>query len=83
MRIGHLPQCHGDSLRLQVQREGDYIALPETKEFLKAAASKAQIAIGESEPAQKVVKDVRAGSIWTSGECGRACRSPGRACRRK
>jgi acetolactate decarboxylase len=34
---GHLLQCRGADLRLQIQREGDYhIALPETEEFLKA-----------------------------------------------
>jgi acetolactate decarboxylase len=36
-RGGHLLQCRGSDLRLQIQREGDYrIALPETEEFLKA-----------------------------------------------
>jgi acetolactate decarboxylase len=34
---GHLLDCAGASLRLQVQREGNYqVALPETEEFLKA-----------------------------------------------
>lgn len=34
---GHLLQCRGTNLRLQIQREGDYhIALPETEDFLKA-----------------------------------------------
>jgi acetolactate decarboxylase len=34
---GHLLQCNGRGLRLQIQREGDYhIALPETADFLKA-----------------------------------------------
>jgi len=34
---GHLLQCRGSNLRLQIQREGDYrIALPETEDFLKA-----------------------------------------------
>jgi acetolactate decarboxylase len=34
---GHLLQCRGANLRLQIQREGDYhIALPETEDFLKA-----------------------------------------------
>ena len=34
---GHLLQCHGTNLRLQIQREGDYhIALPETEDFFKA-----------------------------------------------
>jgi acetolactate decarboxylase len=34
---GHLLQCSGRDLRLQIQREGDYhIALPETADFLKA-----------------------------------------------
>src|SRR5215467_2165185 len=34
---GHLLQCRGANLRLQMQREGDYrIALPETEDFLKA-----------------------------------------------
>jgi acetolactate decarboxylase len=36
-RGGHLLQCRGTNLRLQIQREGDYhIALPETEDFLKA-----------------------------------------------
>jgi len=36
-RGGHLLQCRGAGLRLQIQREGDYhIALPETEDFLKA-----------------------------------------------
>lgn len=36
-RGGHLLQCRGKNLRLQIQREGDYhIALPETEDFLKA-----------------------------------------------
>lgn len=36
-RGGHLLQCSGSNLRLQIQREGDYhIALPETEDFLKA-----------------------------------------------
>jgi acetolactate decarboxylase len=34
---GHLLQCRGVHLHLQIQREGDYrIALPETEDFLKA-----------------------------------------------
>jgi acetolactate decarboxylase len=34
---GHLLQCTGANLRLEIQREGSYhIALPETKNFLKA-----------------------------------------------
>jgi acetolactate decarboxylase len=34
---GHLLQCRGINLRLQIQREGDYrIALPETEAFFKA-----------------------------------------------
>jgi acetolactate decarboxylase len=34
---GHLLQCRGSDLRLQIQREGDYrLALPETEDFLKA-----------------------------------------------
>ncbi len=34
---GHLLQCRGSNLRLQIQREGDYrVALPETEDFLKA-----------------------------------------------
>ena len=34
---GHLLQCRGADLRLQLQSEGDYrIALPETEDFLKA-----------------------------------------------
>lgn len=37
---GHLLQCRGDHLRLQIQREGDFqIALPETEDFLKADLS--------------------------------------------
>jgi acetolactate decarboxylase len=34
---GHMLQCRGSNLRLQIQREGDYrIALPETEDFLRA-----------------------------------------------
>ncbi len=34
---GHLLQCRGANLRLQIQRAGDYrIALPETEDFFKA-----------------------------------------------
>jgi acetolactate decarboxylase len=34
---GHLLECRGSNLRLQIQREGDYrVALPETEDFLKA-----------------------------------------------
>jgi acetolactate decarboxylase len=34
---GHLLQCRGSNLRLQIQRGGEYrLALPETEEFLKA-----------------------------------------------
>jgi acetolactate decarboxylase len=34
---GHLLQCRGSNLRLQLQRQGDYhLALPETEDFLKA-----------------------------------------------
>jgi len=34
---GHLLQCRGAHLHLQIQREGDYrIALPETEDFVKA-----------------------------------------------
>lgn len=36
-RGGHLLQCRGSNLRLQIQLEGDYhVALPETEEFRKA-----------------------------------------------
>jgi acetolactate decarboxylase len=36
-RGGHLLQCSGANLRLQIQREGNYhVALPETEDFLKA-----------------------------------------------
>ena len=36
-RGGHLLQCRGKNLRLQIQREGEYhIVLPETEDFLKA-----------------------------------------------
>jgi acetolactate decarboxylase len=36
-RGGHLLQCSGSSLHLQIQRAGDFhIALPETEDFLKA-----------------------------------------------
>lgn len=36
-RGGHLLQCRGKNLHLQIQREGDYhIVLPETGDFLKA-----------------------------------------------
>jgi acetolactate decarboxylase len=35
-RDGHVLQCRGRQLRLQIQREGDLsIALPETEDFLK------------------------------------------------
>jgi len=34
---GHLLECRGSNLRLQIQREGDYrVALPETEDFVKA-----------------------------------------------
>jgi acetolactate decarboxylase len=34
---GHLLQCRGSSLRLQMQTEGEYhVVLPETEDFLKA-----------------------------------------------
>jgi acetolactate decarboxylase len=34
---GHVLQCSGANLRLQIQREGNYhVALPETEDFLKA-----------------------------------------------
>jgi acetolactate decarboxylase len=34
---GHLLECAGSGLRLQIQREGDYhVALPETEDFVKA-----------------------------------------------
>jgi acetolactate decarboxylase len=34
---GHLLECAGSDLRLQIQREGDYrVALPETEDFVKA-----------------------------------------------
>ena len=34
---GHLLECAGSELRLQIQREGDYhVALPETDDFVKA-----------------------------------------------
>jgi len=34
---GHLLQCRGTNLRLQIQREGEYhIALPDTEDFFKA-----------------------------------------------
>ena len=40
-RGGHLLQCRGSDLRLQIQREGDYrVAMPETEEFLKADLSR-------------------------------------------
>jgi acetolactate decarboxylase len=36
-RGGHLLQCRGSDLRLQIQRGGEYrLALPETEDFLKA-----------------------------------------------
>jgi acetolactate decarboxylase len=36
-RGGHLLQCRGSNLRLQIQLEGDYhLALPETEDFLNA-----------------------------------------------
>ena len=38
---GHLLECRGRDLSLQIQREGDYlIALPETEDFLKADLSR-------------------------------------------
>jgi acetolactate decarboxylase len=38
---GHLLQCRGANLRLQIQREGDdRIALPETEDLLKADLSR-------------------------------------------
>ena len=38
---GHVLQCRGTNLRLQVQSEGEYqIALPETEDFLKADLSR-------------------------------------------
>jgi acetolactate decarboxylase len=40
-RGGHLLECRGSTLRLQIQREGDYrLALPETEAFLKADLSR-------------------------------------------
>jgi acetolactate decarboxylase len=34
---GHLLECRGSNLRLQIQRDGDYrVALPETEDFVKA-----------------------------------------------
>jgi acetolactate decarboxylase len=34
---GHLLECAGSELWLQIQREGDYhVALPETEDFVKA-----------------------------------------------
>jgi len=34
---GHLLECRGSNLQLQIQREGDYrVALPETEDFVKA-----------------------------------------------
>jgi acetolactate decarboxylase len=34
---GHLLECSGSNLQLQIQREGDYrVALPETEDFVKA-----------------------------------------------
>ena len=34
---GHLLQCRGSNLRLQIQREGDFrVVLPETADFMKA-----------------------------------------------
>jgi acetolactate decarboxylase len=51
---GHLLQCRGTSLRLQLQGEGDYrIALPETEDFLKADLRRdpaADLAKAEREP---------------------------------
>src|SRR5260221_5546547 len=36
-RGGHLLQCSGSNIQLQIQREGDYrVALPETEDFVKA-----------------------------------------------
>ena len=34
---GHLLECAGSDLRLQIQRQGDFrVALPETEDFIKA-----------------------------------------------
>jgi acetolactate decarboxylase len=41
---GHVLQCRGKNLRLQIQREGDYhIVLPETEDFLKAILGETQL----------------------------------------
>jgi acetolactate decarboxylase len=56
-RGGHLLQCRGSNLRLQIQREGDYhIALPETEDFLKADLRRdpaADLAQAEGEKKEK------------------------------
>ncbi|HWB12831.1 MAG TPA: acetolactate decarboxylase [Pirellulales bacterium] len=50
---GHLLDCRGTNLRLQIQREGDYrLALPETEDFLRADLrrdSAAELAQAEGE----------------------------------
>lgn len=51
---GHLLQCRGSNLRLQIQRGGEYrLALPETEDFLKADLRRdptADLAQAEGEP---------------------------------
>ena len=52
-RGGHLLQCRGSNLRLQIQRGGEYrLALPETEDFLKADLRRdpaADLALAEGE----------------------------------
>jgi alpha-acetolactate decarboxylase len=64
---GHLLQCRGTNLRLQIQREGDYrIALPETEDFFKADLRRgpsADLAKAEGE---------KSGTAHGDGPCQRA-----------
>jgi acetolactate decarboxylase len=52
---GHLLQCRGKELRLQMQREGEYhIALPETQDFLQANLTRdPTAALAQAEGEQK------------------------------
>ena len=52
---GHLLQCRGANLRLQIQREGNYhVALPETEDFLKADLCRDPVAdLAEAEGEKK------------------------------
>jgi acetolactate decarboxylase len=52
---GHLLECAGSELQLQIQREGDYhVALPETEDFVKADLRRDPAAdLAEAEGAKK------------------------------